>query len=347
MMSQISTVPVKTFSIGFNEDSFNELKFARMAAKHFETEHHEFIVTPDLVETVDELVWHFDEPFADSSALPTFMVSKMAREFVTVVLSGDGGDELFAGYTRYVVDRQRSAMANLPPFVRKNLRAVSERLPHGAKGRNYLYNVSLDATERYIDSISQYNALRKKSLYSADFQSRLNGNSGFGLYRNLANSVSTGNAIDNLLYLDSKTYLPADILTKVDRMSMAASLEARVPLLDHELIEFVTQIPSSLKMKGFETKYIFKKAMEGIVPPEILYREKQGFGVPIEEWINNELRARIHETLLERRTLERGYFEKSYIETLLDEHSKRRRDHSHALWILWMLELWHRRFLDK
>jgi asparagine synthase (glutamine-hydrolysing) len=347
MMSRILDAPVKTFSIGFNEDSFNELKYARVAAKHFETEHHEFIVTPDLVETVDELVWHFDEPFADSSALPTFMVSKMARDYVTVVLSGDGGDELFAGYTRYVVDRRRSGMANLPAFVRRNLRVFSESLPHGAKGRNYLYNVSLDAIDRYIDSISQYNALRKKSLYSKDFQSKLNGNSGALRYRNIADSISTGNAIDNLLYLDSKTYLPADILTKVDRMSMAASLEARVPLLDHELIEFVTQIPSDLKMKGFETKYIFKKAMEGIVPQEILYREKQGFGVPIEEWINNQLRARMHETLLERRTLERGYFEKSYIQTLLDEHAKRRRDHSHALWILWMLELWHRQFLDK
>jgi asparagine synthase (glutamine-hydrolysing) len=347
MMSQILDAPVKTFSIGFNEDSFNELKYARVAAEHFQTEHHEFIVTPDLVETVDELVWHFDEPFADSSALPTFMVSKMARDYVTVVLSGDGGDELFAGYTRYVVDRKRSGTANLPSFVRRNLRAVSESLPHGAKGRNYLYNVSLDALDRYIDSISQYNALRKKSLYSKDFQSRLNGNSGASVYRNIAESVSTGNAIDNLLYLDSKTYLPGDILTKVDRMSMAASLEARVPLLDHELIEFVTQIPPDLKMKGFETKYIFKKAMEGIVPKEILYREKQGFGVPIEEWINNQLRARIHETLLDARTLQRGYFEKSYIQTLLDEHSKSRRDHSHALWILWMLELWHRRFLDK
>jgi asparagine synthase (glutamine-hydrolysing) len=347
MMSQILETPVKTFSIGFNEDSFNELKFARLAAKHFNTEHHEFIVTPDLVETVDELVWHFDEPFADSSALPTFMVSKMARRFVTVVLSGDGGDELFAGYTRYVVDRQRSGMANLPKIVRKNLRGLSEILPHGAKGKNYLYNVSLDAIDRYIDSISQYNAVRKKSLYAKDLQSKLNGNSGTLRYRNIAGSVSTGDAIDNLLYLDSKTYLPGDILTKVDRMSMAASLEARVPLLDQELIEMVTQIPANLKMKGFETKYIFKKAMEGIVPKEILYREKQGFGVPIEEWINNQLRSRIHETLLERRTTERGYFEKSYIQTLLDEHSNGRRDHSHALWILWMLELWHRRFLDK
>ena len=179
-------------------------------------------------------------------------------------------------------------------------------------------------------------------------QSKLNGNFGAGesVYLKIAEKVAKGNAVDKLLYLDSKTYLPSDILTKVDRMSMAASLEARVPLLDHKLIEYVQKIPSHLKLKGLETKYIFKKAMEGIVPNEILYRAKQGFGVPIEEWINNQLRTRIHETLLESKTLERGYFEKSYIQTLLDEHSKGRRDHSHALWILWMLELWHRQFVD-
>jgi asparagine synthase (glutamine-hydrolysing) len=349
MMSEISATPVKTFSIGFNEDSFNELKYARIAAKHFQTEHHEFVVTPDLVETIDELVWHFDEPFADSSALPTYMVSKMAREFVTVVLSGDGGDELFAGYTRYVIDKKRSGLASLPKALRTGvLQRVSEKLPHGARGKNYLYNVSLDTIDRYIDSVSQFNAPRKKSLYSKDLQAKLNG--GFGAaergFKQFAESVATGNAIDNLLYLDSKTYLPGDILTKVDRMSMANSLEARAPLLDHNLIEFVVGIPPELKMKGLETKYILKKAMEGIVPQEILYREKQGFGVPIGDWINSQLRERIHADLSDRRTLERGYFEKSYIQILLDEHSKNRRDHSHTLWLLWMLELWHRKFVD-
>ncbi len=349
LMSQISDTPVKTFSIGFNEDSFNELKYARMAAKHFNTEHHEFVVTPDLVEIVDDLVWHFDEPFADSSALPTFMVSKMARDFVTVVLSGDGGDELFAGYTRYVIDKKRGGFENLPKFVRKGvLQTVAEALPHGARGKNFLYNASLDAVDRYIDSVSYFNDLRKKSLYSNSFQSKLNGNSGAAtkLFQNFASDVSTGNPIDNLLYLDSKTYLPSDILTKVDRMTMATSLEARVPLLDQELIEFVQTIPSELKLKNLETKYIFKKAMEGIVPNDILYREKQGFGVPINEWINSQLKQRIRETLLEKRTIERGYFEKSYIQTLLDEHEKNRRDHSHFLWILLMLELWHRQYVD-
>jgi asparagine synthase (glutamine-hydrolysing) len=349
MMSEISPTPVKTFSIGFNEDTFNELKYARVIAERFGTEHHEFIVTPDLVDIIDDIVWHFDEPFSDSSSLPTFMVSKMAREYVTVVLSGDGGDELFAGYTRYVVDKKRSGLANLPKQFRKGiLQRVSEKLPHGAYGKNYLYNVSLDPIDRYIDSLMQFNEPRKRSLYSKDFQAKLN--SGFGAgernFKRFAESVDTGNAIDQLLYLDSKTYLPSDILTKVDRMSMANSLEVRVPLLDHKLIEFVVNIPPELKMKGFETKHILKRAMGGIVPNEILYREKQGFGVPINEWINAQLKTRIHSDLSDRQTFERGYFEKSYIQMLLNEHSTGRRDHSSALWALWMLELWHRKFVD-
>lgn len=350
IMSQLSDQPVKTFSIGFNEDTFNELKFARVAAKHFNTEHHEFTVTPDLVDIVDELVWHFDEPFADSSALPTYMVSKMARDYVTVILSGDGGDELFAGYTRYVVDKKRSGLSQLPAFIRSGLlRPLAQILPHGAKGKNYLFNASLDDVDRYIDSVSHFNGMRRRSLYSEGFLQKLG--SGFGeaeaIFRDYAGRVDTGDPIDKLLYLDSKTYLPSDILVKVDRMTMATSLEARTPLLDQKLIDFVTTIPTGLKLNGLETKSIFKKAMEGIVPREILYREKQGFGVPINEWINSQLKDRIHDTLSDSRTLQRGYFNRSYIELLLDEHHKGRRDHSHSLWILWMLELWHRRFLDK
>jgi asparagine synthase (glutamine-hydrolysing) len=349
VMSKLSDKPVKTFSIGFNEDTFNELKYARIAAKHFNTEHHEFIVTPELVNLVDDLVWHFDEPFADPSSLPTFMVSKMARDFVTVVLSGDGGDEIFAGYTRYVTDKKRSGFNNLPKFLRKGVQGVAEKLPHSTKGKYYLYNSSLDAIERYIDSVSHFNQIKRKSLYAIDFQSQLNGKFGVGeeLFKQLAEKVSTENPTDNLLYLDSKTYLPSDILVKVDRMSMATSLEARVPLLDHKLIEFVKKIPTELKLKGLETKYIFKKAMEVIVPNEILYREKQGFGVPINEWINSQLKEKIHTILSENKTLSRGYFDVKYIKTLLDEHQTGRRDHSYSLWILYVLELWHRKFVDK
>jgi asparagine synthase (glutamine-hydrolysing) len=302
------------------------------------------------VETIDELVWHFDEPFSDPSSMPTYMVSKMARDYVTVVLSGDGGDELFAGYTRYVIDQKRKGLGSLPEGLRKGLmQPVSEVLPHGTRGKNFLYNTSLDDIDRYIDSVSHFGKLKKKSLFTKELRQVLKSQNGLSesLFRRIASSVSTGNPVDNLLYLDSKTYLPGDILTKVDRMSMATSLEARVPLLDQELIDFVTQkIPTSLKLKGKETKYIFKKALEGIVPKEILYRRKQGFGVPIGEWINQQLKDKIHDTLIEKKTLERGYFNPKYIKLLLDEHSKNRRDHSHALWVLWMLELWHRRFLD-
>ncbi len=350
LMSQILDQPVKTFSIGFNEDSFNELKYARVAANHFKTDHHEFILTPDFVDVIDDLVWHFDEPFADSSALPTYMVSKMARDFVTVVLSGDGGDELFAGYTRYVTERERSGFGKLPKGLRQGLiRPLSEALPHGARGKNYLFNISLDEAGRYIDSISHFNGPKKRKLYSSEIKTKMNGSfeRGEKLFRSIAGSAGSDDAVENLLYLDSKTYLPSDILTKVDRMSMASSLEARSPLLDHELIEFVTKIPSSMKLKGDQTKHIFKKAISGFVPNEILYREKQGFGVPIGDWINSQLKDRIIGDLTDRRSIERGYFDSRYVRLLVDEHARGRRDHSHPLWTLWMLELWHRRYIDK
>lgn len=349
LMRRHMNQPVKTFSIGFHEDSYDELKYARLAAQHFETEHHEFIVTPDICDIVDDLVWHFDEPFADSSAIPTYMVSKLARQFVTVALSGDGGDELFAGYTRYAIDRQRRGFARLPRFVRRGLmQPLSRHLPHGAWGRNYLHNIALDAHDRYIDSVSLFTSLNKRSLYTGDFRAQLDGKHlATAQFRDYAARIRTGEPLDALLYLDSKTYLPGDILTKVDRMSMAVSLEARAPLLDHHLIEFVTRIPAAFKMPGQETKHIFKRALEGLVPEEILRRPKQGFGVPLDQWINKQLRTRMHETLTEARTRTRGYVEPAYVNTLLAEHERGRRDHAGSLWALLMLELWHRTFVDQ
>lgn len=348
LMSQHSDRPVKTFSIGFHEDSYDELKYARLAAKKFGTEHHEFIVTSDICEVIDELVWHFDEPFADSSAIPTYMVSKLAREHVKVVLSGDGGDELFAGYTRYANDRKRNGFDQIPRAVRKGLmQPLGRRLPHGAWGRNYLHNVALEPLDRYIEDISIFTKLNKPSLYTNDFRRGLNGSETAARFREIAAGSRANDPLDPLLYLDSKTYLPGDILTKVDRMSMAVSLEARVPLLDHKLIEFVcTRIPASMKMKGLETKYIFKRAVADLVPAEILDRPKQGFGVPIKEWINRQLRERIRETLTEPQTMQRGYVEPRYVKLLLDEHERGRRDHASELWALFMLELWHRQFID-
>jgi len=347
LMSRYTSRPVKTFSIGFREDSYNELKYARVAAKHFGTEHHEFIVTPESCDIVDKLVWHFDEPFADPSAIPTYIVSKLARQYVTVVLSGDGGDELFGGYTRYVIDHRRSGFAYLPRFFRYGImQPLSRRLPHGAWGRNYIYNVALDPVDRYTDGMSFFTTLNKLSLYPADFRRQLSGGGIHERFREYAMSVQTGQALDRLLYLDSKTYLPGDILTKVDRMSMAVSLEARAPLLDHKLIDFVTRLPASIKLKGVETKHIFKRAVRNVVPDEILDRPKQGFGIPIQKWIKEQLRELTHETLTEPRTLQRGYVEPRYIKKLLDEHERERRDHSMALWVLLMLELWHRTFVD-
>ncbi|MDT7540278.1 MAG: hypothetical protein QOE33_182 [Acidobacteriota bacterium] len=348
LMARHTDRPVKTFSIGFNEDSYDELKYARVTARHFNTEHHEFVVTPDIVQLIDELAWHFDEPFADPSALPTYMVSKLAREHVTVALSGDGGDELFAGYTRYLVEQQRTSFERVPRVVREGLmRPLSQRLPHGAWGRNYLHNVSLDAVDRFLDSVSVFTRLTKRALYTHAFAAQLRDDESTGAtFRSLAARVQTDEPLDALLYLDSKTYLPGDILTKVDRMSMAVSLEARAPLLDHKLIEFVARIPAHLKLRGGETKHIFKRAISDFVPAEILHRPKQGFGVPIQQWINAQLREQMRDTLTDHRARSRGYVDPAYVAQLLSEHERGRRDHAAPLWSLFMLELWHRIFID-
>ena len=349
LMARQMNQPVKTFSIGFNEDSYNELKYARLTAKQLGTDHHEFFVTPQICNVIDDLIWHFDEPFADPSAIPTFMVSKLARDHVTVALSGDGGDELFAGYSHYVVQESRRAFSAVPKAIRKGvMRPLSYRLPHGAWGRNYLHNISLDPIDRYLDSLSYFTELSKESLYSFDFQKELQPkNQVARSFRDYADRVNTKESLDQLLYIDGKTYLPGDILTKVDRMSMATSLEVRVPLLDHKLIDFVTRVPASLKLAGIETKHLLKRVARDLIPAEILDRPKQGFGIPLEQWINSELRDQIRETLREPRTRQRGYVNSSYVDLILDEHHKGRRDHSFPLWALLILELWHRRYIDQ
>ncbi len=348
LMARHTDRPVKTFSIGFREDSFDELKYARVAARHFATDHHEFIVTPDICRVVDDLVWHFDEPFADSSAIPTHAVSRLAREHVKVVLSGDGGDELFAGYTRYVVDRRRSFFDRVPRAVRRGLMMpLSRSLPHGAWGRNYLYANAHDPAGRYINSLAVFTPLGKRGLYSQEFRRALDGRAdAFESFREIASRAPAADPLAAMLYLDSKTYLPGDILAKVDRMSMAVSLEARVPLLDHRLMEFAARLPSRLKMRGLETKHLFKRAVRGLVPDEILDRPKQGFGVPVNRWINDELRDYTRDVLMDSRTRSRGHFDPRHLDLLFSEHERGRRDHSTQLWALFVLELWQRTFAD-
>lgn len=346
MMAELSDRPVKTFSIGFNEASYNELPYARLVAERFATEHHEFIVTPDLSEMVDDIAWHFDEPFADSSALPTYLVSKLAREHVTVVLSGDGGDEIFGGYSRYATNRRLGFFSYMPGLLRSVSRVLSERLSDRARGKNFLYHISLDRVGQYIDLVSHSNLPKRKKLYSDSMVRELSGyeESPEQYLRSFANTLHGSDHLSRLLYIDSKSYLPSDILTKVDRMTMAHSLEARAPLLDHKLIEFVSGIPGHMKMKASELKYIFKSSMEGILPDSILHRKKQGFAVPIDEWINDKLNDRITDTVLNNWAIREGLFRRDYIENLLSEHRVRRRDHSYFLWLIFMLELWHSKY---
>ncbi|HKS43357.1 MAG TPA: asparagine synthase (glutamine-hydrolyzing) [Blastocatellia bacterium] len=348
MMAREMGRPVKTFSIGFTEASFDELEYARITARRFNTEHHEFVVTPDVCNIVEEIVWHHDEPFADVSSIPTYIVSKMAREHVTVALSGDGGDELFAGYERYLVDSERAKFERVPRFIRRGVMLpLSRALPRGAYGKNFLRNIALDSDERYVDSLSHFHEEKKRGLLSTEFLNAIKGHDSSQEFRRIYNSPASRERVDHLLYLDSKTYLPGDIMTKVDRMSMAHSLEAREPLLDHKLIEFVAQIPASLKLRGAETKSILKRAIRGLIPDEIIDRKKQGFDVPIQHWFKKDLRAMLLDTLTGSRARQRGYFKPGAVEAILDEHMRGRRDNSRHLWGLLTLELWHHQFIDR
>lgn len=348
MMARAMDQPVKTFSIGFSEASFDELNYARLTAERYRTDHHEFIVTPDVCRLVEEIVWHHDEPFADASSIPTYVVSKMAREFVTVILSGDGGDELFAGYERYLIHQARNRFERIPRWFRRGVMLpLSRALPRAAYGKQFLRNISLSDGARFVDSLSYFGTDAKRGLLGEAIKRDLNGHDSSAAFENLFAEPRSADQIERLLYLDSKTYLPGDILTKVDRMSMAHSIEARVPLLDHKLIEFVETIPSNFKLRGQTTKHILKQAMADLIPKEIVHRPKMGFGVPLRKWLNNELRELLYDTLTDRRARERGLLNPRAVLALLDEHARGRRDNSLHLWGLLNLELWHRSFIDR
>src|SRR6185295_18478956 len=313
MMARHMGQPVKTFSIGFHEDSYNELKYARLTAEKFATDHHEFFVTPDICSIVDELVWHFDEPFADSSAIPTYMVSKLAGEHVTVVLSGDGGDELFAGYDRYIKERSEQKLAAIPYPIRRAAAFAGSLMPEGMKGRNFLRHLGCEGADRYFDANVLFRECEKVSLFEPEAYQHIHENDPRSSWRTLLQDRGT-HWLSALQYMDTKSYLPNDILTKVDRMSMAHSIEVRVPLLDQKLVEFAATIPPELKLNGNTTKYIFKKAMEGILPAEILYRPKRGFAIPLSRWFRGQLSTYVRDLLLSKKSIERGLFRKSYVE---------------------------------
>lgn len=350
LMAQASSQPVKTFSIGFKNSDFDESRYAKIVAQKFGTDHHELTIEPNLEETLDELTHSLEEPFGDSSMLPTYFVSCLARKYVTVALSGDGGDELFAGYDRYSVHMRHRKFDQIPSWAGRLYREqIFPRLPLGMRGRKFSYNATLPWDERYLDSISFISGVEHYShLLSADFQGeRQSPDDPLNAFRSYLQQASAEDDLSRILYLDTKTYLAGDILTKVDHMSMATSLEVRVPILDHLFVEWVTGLPISWKWRDHQRKFIFKKLAERLgIPAEALRRPKQGFALPLVHWMRNELREEIARMLLEPRTLQRGYFNRQGIESLLDEHFRGRRDQSATLWLLLIFELWHRNFLE-
>jgi asparagine synthase (glutamine-hydrolysing) len=350
LMARASSAPVKTFSIGFKKDDFNESNYARIVATKFNTEHHEMILEPDVVQTVAHLTSSLEEPFGDSSMLPTYYVSQMARQHVTVALSGDGGDEMFGGYDRYRIHADRRVFEHIPGWARKFYRdQLLPRLPNRMRGRRFSYNVSLPWQERYIDHLAFLPSFERDTpLLSQDFREILNrSDDPANVLRRYFAQAPAKDPVDQLLYVDTKTYMVADILTKVDRMSMLNSLEVRVPILDHVFVEWVAGLPPEWKLRGNQQKYILRKLAERVgVPREVIYRQKQGFSLPLVHWMRHELKDMLM-ILLEPRTLERGYFAAAGIRKLMDDHLVRGKTMTGRIWRLLMFELWHRNFLEK
>ncbi len=348
LMAEVSERPVKTFSIGFEDAAFDELPHARRVAAHLGTEHHEFVVRPDALGILDRLVWHFDEPFADPSAIPTWYVSEMARRHVTVVLSGDGGDELFGGYTRYQPHPRVQSFDRIAPGVGRAVAAAAWRaLPHGARGKNFLRHVSRDAQGRYIDSVTFFHADERRVLLSPDIQRALGSWDTETYFRESFTRFGRLPLKAQLMAFDFETYLPEDCLVKVDRMSMAHSIESRVPLLDHLVVEFAASLPVSMKMPGGRLKHLLKRLAFSLVPQEILDRPKQGFSVPIGSWFRGEMREAFGDILGSSLTRQRGYFDQLFVDRVLAEHLQGKRDHSWRLWQLLVFELWHRQYVDQ
>jgi asparagine synthase (glutamine-hydrolysing) len=350
MMARFSSRPVKTFSIGFSHEDFNESDHARAVAQEFGTDHHELYVEPNIEETVHLLTGSLEEPFGDSSMVPTYHVCRLARQHVTVALAGDGGDELFAGYDRYGSYLERRGIRPFPfgmgRWYRKRVHPI---IPANWRGRRFVYNLSLPPRERYLDGISLLaTGHREKNIFSKDFLAWADKQP--SPYRPFLEFLENGPASDPLSevqYLDAKTYLPGDILTKVDRMSMANSLEVRAPFLDHPLAEWAAMLSPRWKSRHGELKYVLKKLAERLnIPKKVLYRPKQGFAMPLLHWFRESPAPALLNILLEPRTMWRGYFDESGVRQLLSEHRKQIRDRSWELWHLLIFELWHRNFVE-
>lgn len=348
IMSRLSSAPVRTFSIGFKEAAYNELDYARQVAQRFRTNHHEFIVEPSAIDILSTLVRVYDEPFADSSAIPTYYVSQLSRQFVTVVLNGDGGDELLAGYGRYALTpTDRLAAHWLSGTARNLLGEVVAGLSAGfGRVRNRLERALAPFSRVYLSRICYFSPSDKQALYNPEFFQLVRSEDSYDLLLRWFETAQASNLLDQLLAVDSGSYLPDDLLVKVDRATMAHSLEGRSPFLDHRLLEFAATLPIDLKIRRGTSKYLLKQAMRGVLPDAVLNRPKMGFGVPIDQWFRGPCRDFLRDTLLSARARSRGYFLPRAIEKIVEAHRRQETNFGYRLYALLMLELWHREYAD-
>ncbi len=345
-MMAASSEQVNTFTIDFDEKTFSELDDARAVASHCGVNHNVLQVSTQAINDLPKIAWHFDEPFADSSAIPTYYVSKMAREHVTVILSGDGGDELFAGYNSYQNRNEHAYFMSLPMALRRHvIGSLSKMLPMQAPMRNLLKYAAYASPEDGPGSMGLYPYI-KDDLISRDIQFEFGKSDPIQAKRELWSNYDKLDKLTRMQLTDTKMYLPGDILVKVDRMSMANSLETRAPLLDYRMVEFAVGLPVHLKMKENESKYILKQMLKKYVPPQILHKAKQGFAVPVGSWFRTSLQQYTRDILLDSRSRNRGLFKKGIVEKVLNFHSQGRRDYSEWIYMLLMLELWFQTFMD-
>lgn len=348
LMSQESSEPVKTFSIGFEEQDFSELHHARRVAEHVGADHHEFIVRPDALEVLPTLVKHYGEPYADSSAIPTYYVARETRKHVTVALNGDGGDEAFAGYERYAAMSLAEKYHRLPAILRGSvLERVTGYIPTSETRRSRFRDVKrfmqaapLPKVDRYLRWVTVFDAAAKQDLYSNEFYQETSPSKVGDLLEPWLAQANGSGIVDAALLADIMTYLPNDLLVKVDIATMAVSLEARSPFLDHHVIEFAASLPENLKLRGLTTKYLLKRMLKRLLPAENLGRRKMGFGVPLGHWFRGRLQPFLRETLLSEQALQRGLFKPEAVSRLVELHTRGERDYAHQLWTLLMLELW-------
>jgi asparagine synthase (glutamine-hydrolysing) len=346
MMAGLDEGAVHTCSIAFKDKAFDESEYAQQVAQLYKTDHFVETVDTDDYGLLDTLAHLYDEPYADSSAIPTYRVCQLARKRVTVALSGDGGDENLAGYRRYrYAMAEQSVRGRIPEALRKPVFGTLGRMypkadwaPRVFRAKTTFEALSRDLVEGYFHGVSIMSDAMRARLFSPKFRAGLQGYSAIDVMRGHAARSPTDDPLSMIQYLDMKTYLPGDILTKVDRASMAHALEVRVPLLDHKLVEWISGLPPDMKLKGSEGKYIFKKAMEKYLPHDILYRRKQGFAVPLAAWFRGPLRERVQQALLGPTLADTGMFNQDFLRELVEQHLSGRRDYSAPIWSLLMFE---------